>query len=309
MSEDRILITGANGHLAQRFFHHSAEIPNAPRVRAVVRSERAADVVRALPEAIRPEVVVLDYRNAKQFTQALRGCRSVIHLAGILKETRRNRYMDAHEGPAEALARAADEVGIGRIIHTSILGANPASTNACLASRGRTDAILLAARTPALVLRVPMVLGPGDAATAALRRQAEAGSVRLVRGGATLEQPIAARDVVAALFQSVTLPTLADRTLELAGPESLPHHALVQRAAQVLGTTVSVKSLPWFAAAGAAQLAKLLLPEPPITPAMLGVLEHDDAVDPEPARQALGIDLTSLDETLRLAFSKHPEAV
>jgi hypothetical protein len=31
---------------------------------------------------------------------------------------------------------------------------------------------------------------------------------------------------------------------------------------------------------------------------MLGVLEHDDRVDPEPARRALGIELTPLHETL-----------
>ena len=38
---------------------------------------------------------------------------------------------------------------------------------------------------------------------------------------------------------------------------------------------------------------------PPVTRAMLGVLDHDDQVDAIPACQALGIHLTPLDETLR----------
>ena len=38
---------------------------------------------------------------------------------------------------------------------------------------------------------------------------------------------------------------------------------------------------------------------PPVTRAMLGVLDHDDQVDATPACQALGIHLTPLDETLR----------
>ena len=33
--------------------------------------------------------------------------------------------------------------------------------------------------------------------------------------------------------------------------------------------------------------------------AMLGVLEHDDRIDPVPACRALGLELTPLDETLR----------
>ena len=36
-----------------------------------------------------------------------------------------------------------------------------------------------------------------------------------------------------------------------------------------------------------------------MTTAMLGVLEHDDQVDPAPACARLGIELTPLDETLK----------
>jgi hypothetical protein len=37
---------------------------------------------------------------------------------------------------------------------------------------------------------------------------------------------------------------------------------------------------------------------------MLGVLEHDDDIDPSPACRALGIELTPLDEALRLALGE-----
>ncbi len=304
---ERILLTGANGQLAQRFIRHCAGVPGAPGVRAVVRSERAAEVLRSFPSDSRPEIVVVDYADPDPLGAAMRGCTTAIHLAGILKETRANRYADAHERPAQALVQAANAAGVSRIVHTSILGADAASPNTCLASRGRSDEILLGAQAHTLVLRVPMVLGPGDAAAAALRRNAKAGKARLVRGGATLEQPIAARDVVAALFAAATRPSPVDAVLELAGPESLPHHELVTRAAAVLGATVSIASLPAGIAFGGARLVSALLREPPITPAMLGVLEHDDAVDPEPARTMLGIDLTPLDEALRLAFSNDVE--
>jgi hypothetical protein len=35
---------------------------------------------------------------------------------------------------------------------------------------------------------------------------------------------------------------------------------------------------------------------------MLGVLEHDDRIDPAPAAEQLGLELTPLDDTLRFTF-------
>jgi len=300
-------VTGANGHLGRRLCRLLArEAPPRP-VRALVRSERAAEVLRALPEDERPEIALVDYRDASALAARAQGCDAAVHLVGILKETRTNTYEDAHERACEALAAAADASGLRRVVTLSILGAAEDSDNACLASRARAEAILRSAKTPAVVIRVPMVLGEGDAASAALLRQARGRVARLVRGGATLEQPIAADDVVRALRAAVDADGVEGAVLELAGPESLPHRALVERAAGVLGKQVRVASLPLGLARGFAGLAERLLANPPVTRAMLGVLEHDDAIDPEPACRALGIALTPLDEALRRAFAEARE--
>ena len=148
-----------------------------------------------------------------------------------------------------------------------------------------------------------MVLGAGDPASQALARQAGGGKVRLVRGGATREQPIAADDVVNAILAALDRPELGHRALDLAGPESLSHRALVERAARVLGREVSFGSIPLPVARGFAALMSVASSDPPLTPAMLGVLEHDDDIDPAPACRALGIELTPLDEALRLVLT------
>ncbi|MCY4343804.1 MAG: hypothetical protein OXE83_09565 [Gammaproteobacteria bacterium] len=94
--------------------------------------------------------------------------------------------------------------------------------------------------------------------------------------------------------------------LELAGPESLTHRELVERTARILGREVAFASTPMFAARAFAWLAETLSANPPLTRDMLEVLEQDDAVDPEPARRALGIELTPLDRALCAAFDKEP---
>ena len=299
---NRILLTGANGHLGRLLIRTLADDASAAPVRAVVRSERAAKSLDDLPSPERREVRIIDYRDRAGLEEAARGCGAAIHLVGILKATRANRYENAHEQPAEALSAACAAAGVARIVHTSIHGADPTSRNGCLASRGRTDEILLASPVPAVILRVPMVLGPGDAAAEALRQQATAGRARLVRGGVALQQPIAAADVVAALLAATRPGVPGDRVLELAGPESMPHRALVERTARVLGREVTFASTPMMAARAFAWLAETLLADPPLTLDMLGVLEQDDAVDPQPAQEALGIALTPLDDALRAAF-------
>jgi NADH dehydrogenase len=300
----RVLVTGANGHLGRRLIRHLEHA----QVRALVRSERAAGALRALPEAARVEIAVAGYDDADGLLRAATGCDHAVHLVGILKEAPGTRYGDAHEGATSALLRAAEKAGVRRIAYLSILGASPASPNACLASKGRAEEILLRGPVPAVVLRAPMVLGPDDFASRALRAKANAPVVFLVRGGATLEQPIHADDVVAALVAALVHPELAGARLDLAGPESLPHRELVRRAAALFGKHPRVVPIPWPLARGAAWLLERALANPPLTVPMLEVLEHDDRVDAGAAAARLGIALTPLDTVLRRTVGPQAEA-
>jgi NADH dehydrogenase len=295
-----ILVTGANGRLGQSL---ALALAGRRPIRAAVRSVRAAETLRGLPEAARPEVVRVDWSDPHALARAGEGCPDWIHLVGILKETRSSRYESAHEGPAQALAHAAEKAGVRRIVSMSILGASPESSNACLASKGRADAILLGGAVPTTVLRVPMVLGPGELAAAALRARATAPVSFLVNGGRSLEQPIDSRDLVRGLEQSLTAD-VAHAAIDLAGPESLPHRELLRRVAALLGGRPRIVPLPLPAIMALAWGFERLLANPPLTPAMLGVLEHDDRIDPAPAADQLGLELTPLDDTLRFTFSQ-----
>ena len=135
----------------------------------------------------------MDWSDAAGLARAATECDAAVHLVGVLKETPAQRYADAHEGTARALAAAAKQSGLHRIVYLSIIGADVASRNACLASKARAEAILLAPPLATTVLRLPMVLGGDDPATWALRARSRAAVVPLVRGGASLEQPIDAR--------------------------------------------------------------------------------------------------------------------
>jgi len=295
----RLLVTGANGRLGRRLIEELAQRNPPVPVRAVVRSEQAAEKLAALPEAIRPEIVVVDYADTEGLTEAARGCRYAVHLVGILKESANSRYEDAHEASARALAQAAAAAGLRRIVYLSIIGSGPESKNACLASKGRAEKILLDSQTPALILRVPMVLGPGDPAARGIRKESQLQFLPLVAGGKRRDQPIFSGDVVNAMAAGIDREGLDDVILNLAGPESLPRRELVQRAAVLHGCRPTIIPLPYGLVHFMTGLSERFSAKPPLTIAAFEVIHGDDHIDPEPARAQLGIELTPLDEMLR----------
>jgi uncharacterized protein YbjT (DUF2867 family) len=296
-SPDDIVVTGANGQLGRALLADLARDGHR-RVRALVRSERARRTIEADGIEPKPEIHVVDYASAREMEVALAGSKCVVHLVGIIKETPGTSYVDAHERTCEALAHAAEAAGLQRIVYLSILGSTPDSSNACLASKGRAESILLAGPIAATILRVPMVLGGRDAASNALRRQARARSIRLVAGGRTLQQPIDARDVVRAIRSASTDEPDRDVVLDAGGPECLSHRELVLRAARLWNNAPKIGTIPFGLARLAVTCLDRLLPNPPISLAMFDILQHDDRVDPGLFCRELGMELTPLDQTL-----------
>ena len=284
MTSGKVVITGANGNLGRKLVSTLGEAAIA-----VVRSERAANM---LPD--NADVRVLSYTDAAALAEPLSEADAVVHLVGIIKESAGNTYEQAHEATALALAAAAEQAGAPHIVYLSILGSEAGSNNACLASKGRAEDTLLA-EAQTTVLQVPMVLGEGDYATHALRRRATT-RISVTFRAESLEQPIDAEDVVQAIV-SACEKRPAGRW-QLAGPESLTRRSLYQRAANVLGRSTRVFSLPVSLGYAMAGLLEKVSSNPPITRAMLGVLDHDDQVDPTAAAEALGIRLTPLQQTL-----------
>lgn len=291
-----ILVTGANGHLGQRLL---ARLAGQREMRAVVRSERARGQIEAALPDTPVDIRILDYADGEALTEAAGGCTHAVHLVGIIKEGSTSSYQQAHEATTRALAAAADARGLRRMVYLSILGSEEGSANACLASKGRAERILLEAKTPALVLRVPMVLGEGDFASRALAGQARAPLVLLPRGGASREQPIYAGDVIEAIVAGISRPDLDDVVLPLAGPESVSRRELLQRAARLHGRNPRLLAVPLAASLALAAVLEGISRDPAITRAMLGVLDHDDDVDVSESCRRLGIALTPLHETLR----------
>ena len=296
MHEMNISVTGANGHLGVRLVAYL--LGKGAMVRALVRSERARQNLAESMNGIDTSnlsIHLVDYTGPDTLESGLKGTDCVVHLAGIIRESSANRYIQAHEKATACLLAAVDTVHVPQFIYLSILGSDPQSANSCLSSKGKAERMVLNFERGS-VLRVPMVLGEGDYAAKALLKKAKK-IFNLTLRGESKEQPVYAGDVVEAVASLIRLNKTG--SFDLAGPQSLSRTDLIFLSAQLLERRTFVVSLPFLLGWSIVRLMEMVLPNPPVTTPMLEILDHDDCINPAPVCESLEITLTTLEDMLR----------
>lgn len=296
----RVAVTGPNGALGGVLLERGSARGDVELV-ALARSGAAA---AALPSLPRVRVVQVDWKDASGLAAACAGASALVHLAGILLETREKSYALANVATTRLALAAARSAGVPKLVLVSAVFADARSPNAYWRSKGEAEDLVRASGLAYTILRCPLVLACRSEGAHAIAREASSPIVPLPGGGANLEQPIDARDVADGVLAAALDPACATgATLDLVGPESLPAHELVRRAARLRGRSPKVVPVPVALVRGALALKERWL-GPGLSPTVLEVLLADTRFDPAPAAKALGLTLRALDdmleETLRL---------
>ena len=261
-----------------------------------VAAVRRPEVVGALPQSPRITPRVVDYGRSGDLTDAFAGAGAVVHLAGILFESRTSDYRSGNVEVTRAVVEAARAAAVGHIVFVSSLGAAPGSRNGYFRSKGEAERIVANSGLDATIIRTPLLLGPGTAGGRSLMAAASGPTARVLGGGAHRLRPLDVDDLCRAILGCCEQPPAGVRSCELVGPATLTHRELLERAAGCLGRELSVRSTPvWLARLGA-RLAGLVRTGG-LTPAVIDVITSDEAVDRN-ADGELGVRLTPLSDTL-----------
>jgi NADH dehydrogenase len=264
-----------------------------------VRSLARAQSLRALGA----EIVVVGYRRPETLRDAVVGAEVVVHLAGALVPRRGESLRQANVDATRAVVEAAAAAGVKTCVYLSFPGADPASKNQYLGSKGMAEAVIQQAGFAGAILRVPMILGPASPALVQLRRMARAPLLPLVGGGAVRLQPIAEADVLSAIAWAIAAAARPLRVLNLVGPETLTYAELVRRVNKRLGTRPRVLHIPKAAAWLSAYLAGALVPSLGWNPSVFDILFKEHLADPAEAHAALPLTLTPVHAALDQALS------
>ena len=296
-----VAITGANSAVGRALLAQVADQDSLAAV-ALVRRPEARE---GLPVSPRITVEAVRYDEPERLAAALSGACSVVHLAGILFESRATRYRTANVEATRALVAAARAASVRHVVFVSSLGADPRSTNGYFRSKGEAEQLLAVSGLDAAIIRTPLLLGPGTAGGRALRRTAAQRSVRLPGGGAHTLRPLDVDDLCDGVLGCCARPAAGVHTHELVGPEPLRYRELLERTAQLLGRTIDVHSTPIRLAKLGAGLAGLFRTGG-MTPDVIDVITSDEAVG-QNADGDLGIRLTPLADTLAKLCGTTPQ--
>lgn len=290
----RIVVTGANGAVGQALLR-AASCHGDVKAVAAVRSERAAAMI---PPGLAP-VERIAYADAGSLERVFAGASGVVHLPGILVESRASSYEDANVATTQVAVAAAEAAGVKKLVLVSAHGADARSPNRYFRTKGEAEGQVAASGLAWSVLRAPLVLGPQTEGARALTELTARGRAWLLDGGRTLHQPLDVDDLAAGALRAAADPDRAcGAILELAGPERLSYRELVERAAALQGGAVRIRAVPGGLLRGLLALRTRLL-GPGFSPDALEVLRIDTRVDTAPACVALGLELTPLETTLR----------
>lgn len=298
----KIAVTGANSSVGQNLLGHIIRGPGFDVV-ACVRSERAASQIPWAPQ-ITTEIV--SYDDVDRLATAMDGASVIVHLAGILIESRASKYESGNTAASVAVAEAAKRVGAEHVVFTSALGADARSGNGYLRSKGEGEVAVAGFGGGATIIRTPIILGPNTAGASGILRTARQGKARLLGGGSYVMRPLDIDDLSRAIVGVCTEAPEGTRVLELVGPEPVRYHDLIGRVAAMAGLEVEIAAAPiWLAKLAAAIRSRIS--GGGITPAVIDIITASETVDHN-ADSELGIELTPLEDTLHKILS-HEERV
>jgi uncharacterized protein YbjT (DUF2867 family) len=277
----KVLVTGGTGfvgtHLVNRLLHRGHQV-------AVL----ARDPRKTVNRYNRPvEAVAGNVLDRESLAAAAAGRDALIHLVGIIHETKDQTFDRMHREAAENALAAASSAGVGRYLHMSAMGASEDSPSQYGRTKAAGERAVRASRLQWTIFRPSIIFGLGDGFVSLLAPivRWNPGFIPVIGPGTTRFQPAAIEDVARVFADALEKPDTAGKAYEVGGPEIFTLDGIYREIAAAVGKPG--KRLVHFPLWYGRLLARLfeglsrlgVFEHPPLTRDQLKSLERDNAAD------------------------------
>lgn len=291
-----ILLTGASGFIGHHILH-ALEQQN----HKVVACCRTPEKLFFKSESTR--ILQLNFPDMIDDTDwlpHLKNIDTVINCVGIIAETRGQTFETLHAQAPTALFKAAEQIGVKKIIQISALGTDESAQSAYHLSKKAADDALRDLDVDWYVLQPSIVYGDGAQSMALFHALAALPVHALIDGGKQLMQPVHVSDIAATIIQCLKPESSTRLTVPMVGPEAISFRRLLEQLRQRLGKKPALAfSLPGGLAQRSVFIGKWL-GEPTFNAENIAMLRRGNAANAEPIRQFLGRPTHSLERKLLL---------
>lgn len=271
----RVAITGGIGfvghHLAERLLSEGHE---------VVLLDRKAPCKgnNALAEA---KFVATDLSNVRDLSEALAGCHSVAHCAGINREIGALTFGRVHVEATQNVVVGAKAAGVQKIALMSFLRARPNCASGYHESKWAAEELIRNCGIDYTIFKAGIVYGRGDHLLDHLSHTLHTFPFFATVGlKEKTVRPLAVEDLVHVMRAALIDRRLKKQTVAVLGPEEIYLSEAVRRVSEVVGKTPFMFPMPvWFHRL-LAQLFELTMEVPLTSVAQVRILSEGVA---EPA--------------------------
>jgi NADH dehydrogenase len=217
-----LLLTGATGLIGSALLRRLT-VRGAP-VRCLVRDAR-----RLGAERVRVQIAIGDLADPSSFRHALRGVRTVVHLAASDRDQPHATIEELNGLATWRLLRAAEAAGVEHFVFVTPLGAAPWHAARVHRAKALAEEAVATADLRTTTVATSLVYAPDDRRLIRLERLALLPAVPLAGRGVALSQPIWAEDVADCLLAAAERDgDERHARYELAGPQTLSHREAVR---------------------------------------------------------------------------------
>jgi uncharacterized protein YbjT (DUF2867 family) len=241
-----LLLTGATGLVGSALLRRL--VSEGEQVRCLVRDPRKLGAQR-----VRVQIALGDLTDPPSFRNAMRGVRTVVHLAASIRDQPRGSIEELNGIATWRMVQAAERAGVERFVFFSALDASTHHRARFFRAKALAEQAVDAASLQSIVFAPSIVYAPGDPWLTLLERMALLPVMPVSGRGRALYQPIWAEDVADCVIAALggragggrMGPSATDASgvdverraggerrrrtrYELAGPETLSHNDLVR---------------------------------------------------------------------------------
>jgi NADH dehydrogenase len=182
---------------------------------------------------VRVQIAMGDLSDASSFRHALRGVKTVIHLAAAIRDQERvHATIEEVNGLGTLrLVRAAERAGVERFIFFSAIGSSLHSQSRFFRAKAQAELAVEESDMETTVFMPSIIYSPGDPWITLLGRISMLPVVPISGRGHALYEPIWALDVAGAVMGRLDGAGGSDgrhRRFELAGPQRLSYDEIVK---------------------------------------------------------------------------------
>jgi NADH dehydrogenase len=233
------------------------------------------------------EVMPGDVLDPRSLSTALNGRDAIVHLVGIIFETRTQTFDAIHRVAVENVVAAAKATAVRRLLHMSAMGAAEDSRSEYSRTKAAGEKVVRESGLDWTIFRPSLIFGPGDGFFSGLAPivRGNPGFIPVIGRGRTRFMPVSVYDVARVFAESLEKPETIGRAFEVGGPQTFTLNELYREIAIAVGKPRKPRiHFPlWFGrllALGFEWMCRRgLLDAPPLTRDQLRSLSADNVAD------------------------------